>query len=134
MEPVVKVLLVVIIVLVVMHILKSWMANDDVALTSPPMTETYARWSDQEFETVAPTAFAVTPSALVVNNQLTAMPALPMVQTAMPTAVPVQMQMAMPTSTPMTMQMPMQMPMSVTMPTKAPMLVASMTSAPPTMA
>lgn len=81
MKPVVKVLLVVFIVLVVVHTLKYWMSREDEK-------ETYIPWIHQEFETVPPMAFAVTPSALTVSDTLTAQPVLAQVDTGMPTVSP----------------------------------------------
>lgn len=66
MKPVFKVLIVVVIVLVVVHIMKYWQSQSD----------TFIPWIQQQFETVPPQVqtFAVTPSSLVVNAGLTAVP------------------------------------------------------------
>lgn len=64
MKPLFKVLIVVVIVLVVVHIMKNWSWQSD----------RYIPWINQEFETVPPGTFAVTPSSLVVNAGLTAPP------------------------------------------------------------
>lgn len=94
MKPVVKVLLVVLIVLVVVHILKYWMARED-------NTETYIPWIHQEFETVPPAAFAVTPSALTISDALTAEPTIPPAFATLPSAVPTVVPTVVPTTRPM---------------------------------
>lgn len=86
MQPVVKVLVVVAVVLVVVHITKTWLA---------PSQEPYRPWIHQQFETVAPQKFAVTPWPLTINANLTAAPSAgrptvpPLWPTGTPTSAPV---------------------------------------------
>ena len=95
MKPVVKVLVVVIVVLVTVQILKHWMDREE----SEVAVDTYIPWIHQEFETVPPAAFAVTPSALTVNDALTATPA-PLMVTSTPFPVLTQVATDMPAVSP----------------------------------
>ena len=94
MKPVVKVLIVVAIVLVVIHIIKKSMAAEEAE-------ETYIPFIQQEFETVPPQQqFTVTPSSLVINTDLTAVPVLTQVAGALPSASPTMVPTFVPTVLP----------------------------------
>lgn len=85
MNPAAKVLAVAVVVLVVAHVIKYWSARDEREAED---AETYIPWIHQEFETIAPRSFAVTPPALPVNAELTQVPVLTQVPSDMPAVLP----------------------------------------------
>lgn len=101
MKPVVKVLIVVLIVLVVVHFIRRSKGTDSTH-------ETYARWTQQEFETVPPKPFAVTDVPLVVDSRVmapapttyTAAPVLTEVAGALPATTPTMVPTFLPTVLP----------------------------------
>lgn len=103
MEPIVKVLIVAVVVVVVVHIAKTWLAHDDVVATLAP--ETYIPWIQQEFATVPPQDFVVPNPPLVVSGELTAPPAtltpvLTQVATSLPAVAPTMVPTYVPTGIP----------------------------------
>lgn len=91
MQPAVKVLVVVIVVLVAVQLYKSWSNKG----------ETYIPWIQQEFETVPPQPeFAVTPPALLVNSSITQEPVLTQVAGALPAVTPTMVPTFVPTQVP----------------------------------
>lgn len=122
MKPAVKVLLVVIIVLVVVHILKYWMAGKQ--------EETYIPWIHQEFETVPPQPFVVTPSTLTINSDVTAIPVLTQVATDVPAVAPTMVPTFVPTTVPAMVATDRPTMIPTLVPTMAPAMVTVRPDAP----
>jgi hypothetical protein len=121
MKPVARVAVVALVVVVVVLIMRHYMNTEQ---------EGFVGWFDQEFETVAPRpAFSVTPSALVVNGELTAAPtALPTEAPPLVFTPPQQDAALVPVMTQISTQLPAAMPTMV--PTFVPTAIPSLSVAP----